>query len=142
MGTGGNFTVVDTPGFGDSDGEEPELINAMVKYLKNEIKETNIFLLLFNGQSQRVHSGLQCMHRFFTCIKTLKSNNYFTFRYHRQILNQLKLKLKNWDQDTNISHLFRASNCVDTMSTVLIGKDLNGIESAQELGLEYQHHLI
>ena len=63
MGTGGNFTVVDTPGFGDSDGEEPELINAMVKYLKNEIKETNIFLLLFNGQSQRVHSGLQRMLR-------------------------------------------------------------------------------
>ena len=63
MGTGGNFTVVDTPGFGDSDGEEPELINAMVKYLKNEIKETNIFLLLFHGQNQRVHSGLQRMLR-------------------------------------------------------------------------------
>ena len=58
MGTGQNFTVVDTPGFGDSDGQEAELIDSMVKFLKNEVKETNIFLLLFNGANQRVHSGL------------------------------------------------------------------------------------
>ena len=63
MGTGQNFTVIDTPGFGDSDGQEPELIDSMVKYLKNKVKETNIFLLLFNGQNQRVHSGLHCMLR-------------------------------------------------------------------------------
>ena len=63
MGTGQNFTVIDTPGFGDSDGQEPELIDAMVKYLKNKVKETNIFLLLFKGGSQRVHSGLHRMLR-------------------------------------------------------------------------------
>ena len=63
MGTGENFTVVDTPGFGDSDGQEPELIDGMVKVLKTEVKETNIFLLLFKGENQRVHSGLHRMLR-------------------------------------------------------------------------------
>ena len=63
MGTGQNFTVVDTAGFGDSDGQEAELIDSMVKFLKNEVKETNIFLLLFNGANQRVHSGLHRMLR-------------------------------------------------------------------------------
>ena len=63
MGTGNNVTVVDTPGFGDSDGQEAELIDGMVKVLKTEVKETNIFLLLFNGGNQRVHSGLHRMLR-------------------------------------------------------------------------------
>ena len=60
MGTGNNFTVVDTPGFGDSDGEEAQLIDSMVKFLKTKVKETNIFLLLFDGEGNlRIHSGLQ-----------------------------------------------------------------------------------
>ena len=63
MGTGENFTVVDTPGFGDADGQDAERIDSMVKVLKNEVKETNIFLLLFNGGNQRVHSGLHRMLR-------------------------------------------------------------------------------
>ena len=63
MGTGQNFTVVDTPGFGDFDGQDAERIDAMVKYFKNKVKETNIFLLLFDGGNQRVHSGLDRMLR-------------------------------------------------------------------------------
>ena len=63
MGVGNNFTVIDTPGFGDADGEEPQLIDGMVKVLRNEIKETNIFLLVFHGANQRVHSGLHRMLR-------------------------------------------------------------------------------
>ena len=63
MGTGNNFTVVDTPGFGDLDGQDAERIDSMVKFLKNKVKETNIFLLLFNGGNQRVHSGLHRMLR-------------------------------------------------------------------------------
>ena len=63
MGTGENFTVVDTPGFGDSDGQEGMLIDEMVQFLKDEVKSTNVFLLLFHGQQDRLHSGLVRMLR-------------------------------------------------------------------------------
>ena len=65
MGTGENITVIDTPGFGDFDVQDAERIDAMVKFMKNKVKGTNIFLLLFNGgsQRQRVHTGLHRMLR-------------------------------------------------------------------------------
>ena len=63
MGTGENFTVIDTPGFDDFDGQDAERIDAMVKFMKNKVKRTNIFLLLFNRGSQRVPSGLERMLR-------------------------------------------------------------------------------
>ena len=63
MGSGKDFTIVDTPGFGDSDGQERMLIDNMVKFLKDEVTSTNIFLLLFNSQQQRVYSGLTRMLR-------------------------------------------------------------------------------
>ena len=47
------FTVVDTPGFGDSDGEDNMLINEMVDTLKNVIKTANGFLLVFSGDNDR-----------------------------------------------------------------------------------------
>ena len=68
MGSGDNFTIVDTPGFGDTDGEEGVLIEETVKFLKNEIKSTNVFLLLFHGQRDRLTSALQSMLREITMI--------------------------------------------------------------------------
>ena len=47
------FTIVDTPGFGDSDGEDNLLINEMVGTLKEVIKTTNGFLLVFKGDDER-----------------------------------------------------------------------------------------
>ena len=63
MGTGHNFTIVDTPGFGDSDGTETMIIDGMAKVFRDEIKEANAFLLLFHGQQERIHSGLIRMLR-------------------------------------------------------------------------------
>ena len=57
MGSGKPFTIVDTPGFGDSDGQEGILIDEMVKLMKDEVKSTNVFLLLFHGQVDYVPSG-------------------------------------------------------------------------------------
>ena len=57
------FTVVDTPGFGDSDNDDGILINEMVDVLKNVIKTTNGFLLLFNGQQDRFDGLSQQMLR-------------------------------------------------------------------------------
>ena len=58
MGSGKPFTIVDTPGFGDSDGQERMLIDGMVKYMKDEVKSTNVFLLLFHSKKNRIPSGL------------------------------------------------------------------------------------
>ena len=60
---GQNFTIVDTPGFGDSDGQDSKLIDKMVRTLKDDVKTTNGFLLLFNGQQARFDSLLQQMLR-------------------------------------------------------------------------------
>merc|ERR1712179_261585 len=46
LGQGENFTVVDTPGFGDSDGEDEMLIDEMTNVLKNTVKHSDTILLL------------------------------------------------------------------------------------------------
>ena len=53
IGLGDEFTVVDTPGFGDSDNEDSELIDEMVNVLKNVVKTANTLVLLFNGEDDR-----------------------------------------------------------------------------------------
>ena len=63
VGEGSEFTIVDTPGFGDSDNDDNNLINEMVEALKNVVKTANGFLLLFNGQSERFDSKAQQMIR-------------------------------------------------------------------------------
>ena len=60
---GGMFTVVDTPGFGDTDDMDSQLIDEMVGALKDDIKTSNGFLLLFNGQEDRFNTLLQRMLR-------------------------------------------------------------------------------
>jgi len=62
-GVGDNSTVIDTPGFGDSDNDDNILITEMVDALKNSIKTANTFLLTFNGQSERFDTLLQQMLR-------------------------------------------------------------------------------
>ena len=67
MGTGNNFTIVDTPGFGHQDAENAEIIDNMVNILGKEIKVTNVFLLLLKlneeKEEQQIPSGLQRMLR-------------------------------------------------------------------------------
>merc|ERR1719167_1417634 len=63
LGDGDPFTVVDTPGFGDSDDEENELINEMVDALKHQINTTNVFLLSFNAEEERMNSATNQMLR-------------------------------------------------------------------------------
>jgi len=63
LGKGQNFTVVDTPGFGDSNGEDNELIEEMMEVLDGTLGYSNVILLLFDGQTARFTSGLQNMLR-------------------------------------------------------------------------------
>ena len=54
---------MDTPGFGDSNGEDGVLIDAMVTALKDDIKTTNGFVILLNGEEDRYNNFLQQMLR-------------------------------------------------------------------------------
>ena len=59
------MSIVDTPGFGDSDNDDDNLINEMVDVLKDVVKTANGFVLLFNGMSERFDTKAQQMLREF-----------------------------------------------------------------------------
>ena len=63
LGTGQNFTVVDTPGFGDSDQDDNALIDEMTKVLKDKVKSANSLILLVNCEQERFNNALQQMIR-------------------------------------------------------------------------------
>ena len=44
-----DITVVDTPGFGDSDKEDSVLIDEMMGVLKNTVKSASVLLLVLDG---------------------------------------------------------------------------------------------
>merc|ERR1711892_613848 len=58
LGDGQNFTVVDSPGFGDSDLEDDELIEEMLDVLKNTIKHSSTILLVLKGTETRFNAAL------------------------------------------------------------------------------------
>ena len=57
------FTIVDTPGFGDSDKDDNSLIDEMMDVLKSVIKGANAIVLLVNGGEERFDASLQQMMR-------------------------------------------------------------------------------
>jgi len=61
-------TVIDTPGFGDDVESDRETVEQLVKFLKEEIKQVNAFVILFNGQSPRFTHGLKSMIKLFENI--------------------------------------------------------------------------
>merc|ERR1719239_2007021 len=68
LGIGQNFTIVDTPGFGDSDNDDESLIEEMMDILANVVDHADTFLLLFDGTETRVDASLQNMFQRMTMI--------------------------------------------------------------------------
>ena len=68
---------MDTPGFGDSDNDDNNLINEMVDVLKNVVKTANGFVLLFNGMSERFDTKAQQMLREFE-VTTFSRHTYIS----------------------------------------------------------------
>jgi len=54
LGNGKNMTVVDTPGFDDSDNEDEALMEEMMDVLANKLYHADTLLLLLNGQSTNI----------------------------------------------------------------------------------------
>ena len=92
MGIGGNFTIVDTPGLSDSDGEDSQLINELVDYLKNDLKSTNAFLLLLKGNDDRFNSMLQRMLREFELMFGKKFWNHVIIGYSYWTFKKAKIE--------------------------------------------------
>ena len=59
---------MDTPGFGDSDGADNELIEEMMDVLDNRLGYTNIILLVIEGGTPRFDDPLRAMLRQMTSI--------------------------------------------------------------------------
>jgi len=68
LGKGPNFTVVDTPGFGDSDNEEEILIEEMMDTLANVIDHAGTILLTLDGRTTRFSDSLTTMLKRMTII--------------------------------------------------------------------------
>ena len=60
--------IVDTPGFGDSDGSDNKLIEEMMDILNNELQNTNIIVLTIEADIPTFTSGLYDMFRQMTSI--------------------------------------------------------------------------
>jgi len=61
LGTGQDYTVVDTPGFGDSSGNDNQYIQEMMDILDNKLGYAHIILLVLEGSTPRFSSGLEDM---------------------------------------------------------------------------------
>jgi len=55
------FTVIDTPGFGDSLVEEEKTIENLVTTLKDEIKHVHVFVIAFKQNDNRMTNSLRSM---------------------------------------------------------------------------------
>ena len=60
---GAPFTIVDTPGFGDSDNDDVALTHELMVVLENVIEGCNNIVLLINGEEKRFDASLQHMVR-------------------------------------------------------------------------------
>jgi len=63
LGLDTSFTIVDTPGFGDSEGRDDQFIDEMVDVLVHHVNTTNVFLLTFNGEDPRMDGIIKQMIR-------------------------------------------------------------------------------
>jgi len=63
LGSNELFTVVDTPGFGDSDRDDDQLVDEMMDVLNKDVGSANLILLLIKGTETRLGRELQQMIR-------------------------------------------------------------------------------
>merc|ERR1712130_239871 len=61
LGEGQNFTVVDTPGFGDTDNQDEEHIEEMVDTLANVLDHADTLVLVLPASTERFSESLQEM---------------------------------------------------------------------------------
>ena len=83
-----NFTVIDTPGISQSNGQDSQSIDEMMNYLRNEIKSTNVFLLVFNGLEDSIDGML---HQILRDLQIM---------FGKDMWNHVVLGFTNWKYDS------------------------------------------
>ena len=89
------FTIVDTPGFGDSQSHEMEntKINEMLNVLKTSIKGANAIILLFNGEQIRFDHAFQQTIRYIFLLNYIVLVIWIPFKFY--FSEKLKPGLEN-----------------------------------------------
>jgi len=64
------FTMIDTPGFGNNQTEENLQVDNLVKYLKTKIRYVHVFLIAFEGSNTRYTDEMNRMIKMFGKIFT------------------------------------------------------------------------
>ena len=61
LGSGKNFTVIDTPGFGDKPTDEERTIESLIEVLRDEVRFVHAFVIAFKQQDNRMTASLRAM---------------------------------------------------------------------------------
>jgi len=92
------FTVVDTPGFGDSDNDDSDLVDEMMAVLNKEVGSANLILLLIKGTETRLGGELQQMIREMRAL------------FGEKMWNNLVIGVSFWSFKTDLVN-YRESTC-------------------------------
>ena len=81
-------TIVDTPGLGDTTGNDLDNFQQMVRLLKSDVKVVNAFLLIFNGQDPRSNEQVK------TVVSVFKK-----MFMEKQFIQNLMVGFTRWEND-------------------------------------------
>jgi len=93
--TNENFTIVDTPGFGDSDGEMDDLLEEMMNVLKNDIKTADAILLTLPSTIDKFTKELTDMLKQLEMLFGKKMWNSTIIEISKFSYNQLDIDIRN-----------------------------------------------
>ena len=108
LGVGSCMTVVDTPGTDDTSGQQQdyENIKELTKFLKEDLKEIDIFLVMFKEQNMRFVQSMKNAINLFESIfgKDLFWSNVATeFTFWKFSISAMKDRYKNRCSETDLT---------------------------------------